>query len=844
MKVSSATTFVLLCGSVLARRVSVGKATLDASAADTKEESEHVASLGDNIIRAGRHLSLAWQDEFNEAPDTRDFSAGKDDKWEAIDLWYKGTWDDEIYKPGNARLGDGHLTIDLIDTPGWDRKNKRMHKFQSAMLQSWNKVCFTGGYFEVRLQLPGSIEQGGVWGAAWTAGNLGRPGHMGSSEGMWPYSYNNCDKGSEAQRGLDAGTDLDGQKISACNAHPGFGLNPNQGRGMPEIDLIESFVPTFGNDEYTRAHYTTSLQMGPLIPIDVNHGPGLTGCEGSPRQDRTYEDCEGMIYYTNHTEKVVPNHWCQVVEGPMRANTVQDCLSSEVDLRATHFQTFHTYGFLWEPKERVVWFMNGEPLFEANQIALSPKQSPSNPDFYVGQRDVPQEPMSMLLNVAISDHGVMNWNRHMTFPISMKVDYVRVYQDASKGHTLSCDPPSHPTAQYIEENRGLFGIPICGNDKCEDGECEACPSDCAYNIACPAQPLDEHPVWGKSWWEGARHGDWLEPGCSTTYMDDGVRVRNTGHFDCHLRRPGLLGQGELEKTRTRPFDLLIETDGEGDFEYMVTIGPGGTKCNPRKRGCPATHIMPAEVNGSVALCVECDGSFTAPGLMGQTLNIDLTYRFPYFVGEWGAELRLKVKPGANITFKRVRFGDFGVTKHNRESFQAPTTVRRGYWELPPCDRPTGSSGTTCGDRMVWLMSPEGGGRAYDDAHRKVASQFPEECEACILPHDPCERPACEWAGQDNCPTCASRMLYLSAHERRWARLRDEEAQEFIAQQWPKVCGACTHPVQVCDKEVREGQTCAEAMGWYLSHDGGHKSKTEAHDIVTRQHPKCNGCAIQ
>jgi hypothetical protein len=203
-----------------------------------------------------------------------------------------------------------------------------------------------------------------------------------------------------------------------------------------------------------------------------------------------------------------------------------------------------------------------------------------------------------------------------------------------------------------------------------------------------------------------------------------------------------------------------------------------------------------------------------------------------------------VKPGADITIKRVRFGNFGVIRHHREHFRAPTTLQRGYWEPAPCDKAVGDSGTTCGDRILWLMSPEGSSHSYETAHHQVAARFPQECTDCILPHDPCERPACEWAGQDNCPTCASRMLYLSANERRWARLREEEAQEFIAQQWPKVCGACTHPLHSCDKEVREGQTCAEAMVWYLGDEGGHRTTDEAHDIVTDQHPQCGGCVIE
>ena len=34
---------------------------------------------------------------------------------------------------------------------------------QSAMLQSWNKFCFTGGIVEISAKLPGSPRIGGLW---------------------------------------------------------------------------------------------------------------------------------------------------------------------------------------------------------------------------------------------------------------------------------------------------------------------------------------------------------------------------------------------------------------------------------------------------------------------------------------------------------------------------------------------------------------------------------------------------------------------------------------------------------------------------------------------------------
>jgi hypothetical protein len=40
-------------------------------------------------------------------------------------------------------------------------------------------------------------------------------------------------------------------------------------------------------------------------------------------------------------------------------------------------------------------------------------------------------------------------------PAHMKVDYIRLYQDATDPlHTLSCSPPSHPTAEFIAAHAG------------------------------------------------------------------------------------------------------------------------------------------------------------------------------------------------------------------------------------------------------------------------------------------------------------------------------------------------------------------------------------------------------
>ena len=40
---------------------------------------------------------------------------------------------------------------------------------------------------------------------------------------------------------------------------------------------------------------------------------------------------------------------------------------------------------------------------------------------------------------------------HLTFPVQMFIDYIRIYQreDVISEDSISCSPSSHPTADYI-----------------------------------------------------------------------------------------------------------------------------------------------------------------------------------------------------------------------------------------------------------------------------------------------------------------------------------------------------------------------------------------------------------
>ena len=151
----------------------------------------------------GQQYELVFSDEFEV--DNRTFYPGDDPYWEAVDIWYRATNDMEWYDPKQITTRAGKLRILMERAPNHGLR------YRSGMLQSWNKFCFTGGYIEVSMTLPGpnALAQGYVrgffflvlsrgvahwvwvwtqWPGAWTMGNLGRPGYGGTTDGIWPYT--------------------------------------------------------------------------------------------------------------------------------------------------------------------------------------------------------------------------------------------------------------------------------------------------------------------------------------------------------------------------------------------------------------------------------------------------------------------------------------------------------------------------------------------------------------------------------------------------------------------------------------------------------------------------------
>ncbi|GLD99614.1 hypothetical protein PINS_up008340 [Pythium insidiosum] len=226
-------------------------------------------------------------DEFNTPG--RDFRPGKDHLWTSLEKPDGVNGAKEIYSHNMTSTecsddGTCYYYIKIIDDvqnisvynmylnpPGYETVS---FQYRAAMVQSWNKFCFQGGMLEVRAQLPGAvssksgnpdlpkgprgktkaIEYYPTWPGIWMMGNLGRAIFSASTNRMWPFSYSKCEPDV---------FDPKNQRISACDDNPGFGLNPNQGRGAPEIDLLEGGGVAI----------SSSLQIAPGMPDDFRLFP-------------------------------------------------------------------------------------------------------------------------------------------------------------------------------------------------------------------------------------------------------------------------------------------------------------------------------------------------------------------------------------------------------------------------------------------------------------------------------------------------------------------------------------------------------------------------------------------
>ncbi|KAJ7067416.1 glycoside hydrolase family 16 protein [Mycena amicta] len=390
----------------------------------------------------GKRYDLVFSDEFNQ--EGRSFYPGDDAYWEAVDLHYWPTGDLEWYDPSAVTTRDGNLVITLSTMSTHDLG------FQSGMLQSWNKVCFTTAYIEVSVSLPGSSSQVGFWPGVWTMGNLGRAGYGSTTDGMWPYSYGECDVGTFPNQTTHDGQPaasvnsqgesisyLPGQRLSACTCpnsdHPGP-LNSTGafvGRGVPELDILEALIEIDGPGD-DRGQVSQSYQ---IAPYDAR---------------RQWNNASSAARIDNPTITKL---------NKFTGNEYQETLSAltYIDSSVYGGNGYARYGVEWysNPDKReegyVSWYAEGKRTWMITADAVGPNAASE-----VGARLISEEPMYIIFNLGISPSFQTPDYTTLVFPAELLIDYVRVYQLPGTANGVSCDPPGRPTADYIQAHANAY----------------------------------------------------------------------------------------------------------------------------------------------------------------------------------------------------------------------------------------------------------------------------------------------------------------------------------------------------------------------------------------------------
>ncbi|KAG5642223.1 hypothetical protein DXG03_003392 [Asterophora parasitica] len=342
---------------------------------------------------AGGEMQLVFSEEFNV--DGRTFYPGDDPYWEAVDLHYWQTNNLEWYDPEAVTTANGSLVITF--------SQKETHGLN-----------YEGG--------PNNVV--GLWPAVWTMGNLGRAGYGASLEGMWPYTYDSCDVGTAPNQTINGKpaaavtqgdpfngnhlSFLPGQRLSRCTcageSHPGPVHSDGSyvGRSAPEIDVFEA-LPFNANYEWLNT--TQNLII-----------PNATTTEYNLYIGGVFQMTTSALTNTNPTA---------------------------YELNGGGFSTygfeylpgFDTGYITWITDNKIAWTLRAPGLAGDDTVKVS-------------ARPVPQEPMYIIINLGMSENfGNVDFE-HLTFPVHMFVDYIRVYQP-SDAINIGCSPVNFPTEAYI-----------------------------------------------------------------------------------------------------------------------------------------------------------------------------------------------------------------------------------------------------------------------------------------------------------------------------------------------------------------------------------------------------------
>ena len=116
---------------------------------------------------------------------------------------------------------------------------------------------------------------------------------------------------------------------------------------------------------------------------------------------------------------------------------------------------YQIYAFEYDPGDKgyVSWYVGKELTWSADAKSIGPNGN-------IGQRTMPEEPMTIIANFGMSNGfaTVDLAGLAPLMPATMRLDYIRVYQDEGE-EILTCDPPGFPTTQYIKDHPEAYQNP-------------------------------------------------------------------------------------------------------------------------------------------------------------------------------------------------------------------------------------------------------------------------------------------------------------------------------------------------------------------------------------------------
>lgn len=140
-----------------------------------------------------------------------------------------------------------------------------------------------------------------------------------------------------------------------------------------------------------------------------------------------------------------------------RGGFFQQALSGVTTLNNDWYdgKQYQIYAFEYTPgaSGNVVWFVGDRKTWKMDGRSVGPNGN-------IGQRVIPQEPMSIIMNFGMSSSFAQLDFPGLAklLPATMRFDYVRIYQDEDN-ESITCDPPGYETTDYIRRHGESYNDP-------------------------------------------------------------------------------------------------------------------------------------------------------------------------------------------------------------------------------------------------------------------------------------------------------------------------------------------------------------------------------------------------